>query len=105
MLMDGSSNRHSLSIKGVFMIKAILKIDLKIVLVLSLANTLFPICVHSQQTGTTATPSAPPASKTVSPIDEYQAKLQKSTKNPTDFVTILAEFLNKFPYSERAVSY
>jgi hypothetical protein len=87
------------------MIKAILRTDLKIILVLSLAITLFPICVNSQQTGTTAAPSAPPASKAVSPIDEFQAKLQKSTKNPTDFVTVLAEFLNKFPYSERAVSY
>jgi hypothetical protein len=88
-----------------FMIKAILRMDPKIFLVLSLVITIFPICGYPQQTGTTATPSAAPASKTVSPIDEYQAKLQKSNKNPADFVAILAEFINKFPYSERSVSY
>jgi hypothetical protein len=87
------------------MINAGFKYTGKIILVLSLAIIIFPVCASSQQTGTTATTSTPTVTKTVSPIDEYIAKLQKSTKNPTDFVTVLTEFINKYPYSERGVSY
>jgi len=46
-----------------------------------------------------------PAPSKPSPADEYMTKLGKLTKSPEEFVTTLAEFINRFPYSERAASY
>src|SRR5438093_12630922 len=40
-----------------------------------------------------------------SPVDEYTTKFSKLNKSPSEFVATLAEFINKFPYSERATSY
>jgi tetratricopeptide (TPR) repeat protein len=87
------------------MMNVIFKIAPKAILVFGLAFVVLPIVARSQQAGDTAKTASSAASKSVSPIDEYQAKLQKSTKNPTEYVTLLAEFVNKYPYSERAVSY
>lgn len=87
------------------MINVLLKNIGKTFLVLSLAIVTLPLCVSSQGTGATATAATPTASKTVSPTEEYQNKLGKFTKNPAEYVTTLSEFINKYPYSERASSY
>jgi hypothetical protein len=53
----------------------------------------------------TAATTKPVTAKPLSPVEEYQAKLGKLTKSPAEFMTTLTEFINKFPYSERAYSY
>jgi len=91
--------------------KGILNSLNRIVLVLGLLTTSFAAGVTGQGTETSASNSAAPSTstpntkKTPSPKDELEDKLRKSFKDPPQFVANLAEYLNKYPYSERGTSY
>jgi tetratricopeptide (TPR) repeat protein len=87
------------------MIRTFLKKISKITLGLSLALLFLPLGAICQAGQTTATSATPDAAKSPSPTEEYQTKLGQLTKKPAEFIPALGEFVNKFPYSERATSY
>lgn len=87
------------------MIKELSGIINKAILALSLAIIILPNYTRSQENEKVVPTSTPTVSKTLSPVDEYQNKLGKLTKNPAQFISTLSEFINKYPNSERAVSY
>ena len=72
-------------------------------LVLSLLLCSFAAGGTFAQSSADASASTPPPK--TSPADEYSAKLRKLTNSPTEYVGTLAEFINRFPYAERASSY
>src|SRR6266498_2087583 len=76
----------------------------RLMAVLCVCFPLLVINVPAQTSGPNSA-NTPATKPPPSPVDEYQAKLGKLTKSPAEYVATLTEFINKFPYSERAVSY
>src|SRR5437870_795458 len=72
--------------------------------VLCVCLPLLVISVPAQTVGANST-NTPATKPPPSPVEEYSTKLGKLNKNPAEYVATLAEFINKFPYSERAFSY
>src|SRR5438876_10086006 len=72
--------------------------------VLCVCLPLLVISVPAQTVGANSadTPATKPPP---SPVEEYQTKLGKLNKSPAEYVSTLTEFINKFPWSERAASY
>jgi hypothetical protein len=78
----------------------------KSVLALSCLAAMFSISAMAQGGGGASVSASPPAeNKTLSPREELENKVRKSLKSPPEFVVSVSEFINKYPYSERAASY
>lgn len=69
---------------------------------LFLCTTFFVFDAAAQTTR--ANSSDPRSSESLSQHDELQDRVRKSLKNPSEYVANLTEFINKYPYSERAAS-
>src|SRR5687768_16774045 len=87
------------------MIKKVFENASKTTLILSLIAICFATSARAQGDGTTASTSTPAANKTLSPKEELMNKLRSSLKNPAEYVVVLAEYLNKYPYDVSTTSY
>lgn len=77
----------------------------KAAMIFSLSTAMFSLDLQAQEKISPVPNSSPAAEKALSPREELEGKLGKSRKNPPEYVGILSEFINKYPYSERATSY
>ena len=76
-----------------------------VLVILTVFTILFVNGTYAQNSETTTPISTPVVKKTPSPKDELEDKLRKSFKDPPQFAANLAEYLNKYPYSEWGTSY